>query len=441
MTVVNPKSISGINSITTGSGSDNLLTIHTNNGTERLRIDSTGATKIVTGIVTTLTATTGIVTTLTANTVTANSTAKVGSGVTLSPDGDIFATGVTTTTQFKVTTGANAFETSANVFKGASGQKGVYLRSALSAEGTPSYSSVDDTNTGIFLPGSDVFGVTTGGSERLRITSDGDMGLGTASPESKFAIKGTSGQQDLFSISDTTVPTSGGEYGVAMIKTNTSNRALNVTNYNTAGIGVRIYTNGGASGRDCLQCYQAGGTRFIVNEDVTVSTGNLVIGTSGKGIDFSANTLDSAGVAAELLDDYEEGTFTPNVQGTGANNSKSYSTQLGKYTKIGNIVHCEFRLDWSGYGGNDSGSAIVNGLPFVIDNNVNTGSIVGALATNACNYPGSNTVQTAGWEAAGGSQYVYPLLSYDNSGWQNPPASSFWGGSANVRGAVTYRVS
>ena len=70
MTVVNPKSISGINSITTGSGSDDILTIHTNNGTERLRVDSTGATKIVTGIVTTLTATTGIVTTLTASTVT-----------------------------------------------------------------------------------------------------------------------------------------------------------------------------------------------------------------------------------------------------------------------------------------------------------------------------------------------------------------------------------
>ena len=98
MTVVNPKSISGINSITTGSGSDNLLTIHTSdaNNTERLRIDSTGATKIVTGIVTTLTATTGIVTTLTANTVTANTTAKVGTGITLSPDGDVFTTGVTT---------------------------------------------------------------------------------------------------------------------------------------------------------------------------------------------------------------------------------------------------------------------------------------------------------------------------------------------------------
>jgi hypothetical protein len=87
MTVVNPKSISGINSITTGSGSDNLLTIHTSdaNNTERLRIDSTGTTKIVTGIVTTLTAT---------------SSAKVGSGITLSPDGDVFATGVCTATTF-----------------------------------------------------------------------------------------------------------------------------------------------------------------------------------------------------------------------------------------------------------------------------------------------------------------------------------------------------
>ena len=104
MTVVNPKSISGITSITTASGSDNLLTIHTSdaNNTERLRIDSTGATKIVTGIVTTLTATTGIVTTLTANTVTANTTAKVGTGITLSPDGDIFATGVTTSTTVQV---------------------------------------------------------------------------------------------------------------------------------------------------------------------------------------------------------------------------------------------------------------------------------------------------------------------------------------------------
>ena len=56
--------------------------------------------KATTGIVTSLTATTGIVTTLTTNTLTANSTAKVGSGITLSPDGDLFVTGVTTATTY-----------------------------------------------------------------------------------------------------------------------------------------------------------------------------------------------------------------------------------------------------------------------------------------------------------------------------------------------------
>ena len=61
---------------------------------------TTNTTRATTGIVTTLTATTGIVTTLTTNTLTANSTTKVGSGVTLSPDGDVFATGICTATSF-----------------------------------------------------------------------------------------------------------------------------------------------------------------------------------------------------------------------------------------------------------------------------------------------------------------------------------------------------
>ena len=54
MTIINPKSITGVTSITTPSGSDNLFTVHTSDTTERFRIDNTGTTKIVTGIVSTL---------------------------------------------------------------------------------------------------------------------------------------------------------------------------------------------------------------------------------------------------------------------------------------------------------------------------------------------------------------------------------------------------
>ena len=74
MTVINPNSISGITSITLPSGDGNVLTIHTNDGTERFRIDSSG-------------------------------NVKVGSACTISQDGDVFFTGVTTATTF---TGAHS---------------------------------------------------------------------------------------------------------------------------------------------------------------------------------------------------------------------------------------------------------------------------------------------------------------------------------------------
>ena len=50
--------------------------------------------------------------------------------------------------------------------------------------------------------------------------------------------------------------------------------------------------------------------------DVTVSTGNLVIGTAGRRIDFSAQTASSvtgASASSELLDHYERGTWTPDL--------------------------------------------------------------------------------------------------------------------------------
>ena len=107
-----------------------------------------------------------------------------------------------------------------------------------------------------------------------------------------------------------------------------------------------------------------GGTEAIhvngTNKNVTISNGNLVIGTSGNGIDFSA----TAGTGtSELFDDYEEGTWTPALLFGGASTGITYSHQTGIYTKIGNIVNFSLRIRISS-AGSATGSATISGLPF-----------------------------------------------------------------------------
>jgi len=80
--------------------------------------------------------------------------------------------------------------------------------------------------------------------------------------------------------------------------------------------------------------------RITDTKNVSIANGNLVIGTSGKGIDFSADSS-AAGMTSELLDDYEEGTWTPAFISSGG--SALAQTSTGTYTKIGNVVHFSFK--------------------------------------------------------------------------------------------------
>ena len=99
----------------------------------------------------------------------------------------------------------------------------------------------------------------------------------------------------------------------------------------------------------------------VVGGDIRIDNGNLIIGTSGKGIDFSA-TSHPAGMTSELLADYEQGTWTPVVTAA-AGSITTVGTVTGQYTKVGNVVTIIFRISITT---NGTGSAIlqVDGLPF-----------------------------------------------------------------------------
>ena len=103
---------------------------------------------------------------------------------------------------------------------------------------------------------------------------------------------------------------------------------------------------------------------------LTLGDGDLVIGTAGHGIDFSA-TSDGAGTdSSELLDDYEEGTFTPTLGAHSSNGTHSYTAQVGNYTKVGNHVSIWLKvvINTLNTSGTISGNLEIKGLPYTSAN-------------------------------------------------------------------------
>ena len=127
----------------------------------------------------------------------------------------------------------------------------------------------------------------------------------------------------------------------------------------------------------------------VITNDLTVNSGNVVIGTAGKGIDFSAQTATATGtMAAELLDHYEEGSFAPVLYDNSGNNF-NMSVGVGRYTRVGNLVHAHGRVVPANLTGVTAGDAArIAGLPFTV---LNVSS-----AQGACVLDGESLAITAG---------------------------------------------
>lgn len=130
-----------------------------------------------------------------------------------------------------------------------------------------------------------------------------------------------------------------------------------------------------------------------INSDLKVdgdieTTGNVIIGTAGKGIDFSATTGTGT---SELFSDYEEGVFSPEASFGGGSGTITYGSQAGSYTKIGNVVTIRISLATTSIALR-TGNMTITGLPFA--------SGAGTYAAASCGY-GAGLALTAGHTMAG----------------------------------------
>ena len=139
----------------------------------------------------------------------------------------------------------------------------------------------------------------------------------------------------------------------------------------------------------------SGGT-FYVND-------NLNISTASKGINFTANSA-AAGMTSQLLNWYEEGTWTPTfAPSSGAFGSVTYNAIQGsRYTRVGNVVHIQGAIATDAITvGTASNNVWITGLPFTAV--ANTGSTNNGFSDIAIGYSSNfaGDVPSHGYVAAG----------------------------------------
>jgi len=83
----------------------------------------------------------------------------------------------------------------------------------------------------------------------------------------------------------------------------------------------------------------------------------------------------TAGVYSSLFSDYEEGTFTPTIKGTSSAGTGTYTTQTGRYTKIGDRVLFDIVLSWSAHTG--TGNMRIAGLPYTPQSSIFNSCAIG----------------------------------------------------------------
>jgi hypothetical protein len=125
-------------------------------------------------------------------------------------------------------------------------------------------------------------------------------------------------------------------------------------------------------------------------------------------------------MTSELLDDYEEGTWTPTVQASGGSSGQAYSQQVGNYTKIGNLVTIFFTVILTNEGTHSGTELKLFGLPFTVKNN----SAPAGGSINFANNLGNDVMASMTLNGNGAGNTTTLFLNHGTADSTNPMANN-----------------
>ena len=265
------------------------------------------------------------------------------------------------------------------------------------------------------LAGTEVLPIVQSGSTVKVAVSD--LTAGRAVSASSVATTG-----NITSSTGTIQATTGAVKGV-----NITGMSTGTTYFVDSGYGTGMVINGAtATAPNTINLYNGavgGVLTMTATGDVNLIQGNLVQGTAAKGVNFTANTP-AAGMTSQLLNWYEEGTWTP-VVAIGIT-SPTYATQTGTYTRIGNTVFFKCYLSVNG-GTLNGGQITLTGLPF-------TASGVGASASFGYVGGGAQTllatsalpILNVSWSGSATTIYYYRTTGANFAGTDLSSSTARW---------------
>lgn len=184
---------------------------------------------------------------------------------------------------------------------------------------------------GFYLQAADTVGISTASTARGVVSATGNFGLGTTTPQYRVDVQDQSAANNFQA-------SFGGTFGVGTwTGIHIGYKEANNTLYRKGAVAfemvdgdargtVHILNNGAASAASATLADSK--LRIAFGGDVTVPAGNLVLGTAGRGIDFSAN-------GGDILTQYDEGTWAiSDISGAGL----TLTVDHAKYTRVGNLV-------------------------------------------------------------------------------------------------------